>query len=107
VETAFISNPEEEARLKSESHRDNLASAILAGIRTYFYTNPPADTQIAMELKRSPAAQVNYVISRGDTLSEIAQRYNVSVTEIKSANRMSGNTVLVGQTLRIPLLTGT
>jgi N-acetylmuramoyl-L-alanine amidase len=105
VETAFISNPAEEAKLKSESHRANLANAILAGIRTYFYTNPPPDTQIAMNLQRGPAPQVDYVISRGDTLSEIAARYNVSVGAIKSANNLSGNTVRVGQTLRIPVLT--
>ena len=107
VETAFISNPAEEAKLKSESHRANLASAILAGIRTYFYSNPPPDTQIAMNLKRSPTPQIDYVISRGDTLSEIAARYNVSVSAIKSANNLSGNTVQVGQTLRIPVVTGT
>lgn len=107
VETAFISNPAEEAKLKSQSHRDNLANAILAGIRTYFYTNPPPDTQIAMNLRRLPAAQVDYVISRGDTLSEIAARYNVSVSELKSVNKMSSNTVRVGQTLRIPVVTGT
>jgi N-acetylmuramoyl-L-alanine amidase len=107
VETAFISNPAEEAKLKSESHRANLANAILAGIRTYFYANPPRDTQIAMNLGRSPTPQVDYIISRGDTLSEIAARYNVSLTELKSANKLSGNTVRVGQTLRIPVVTGT
>jgi N-acetylmuramoyl-L-alanine amidase len=107
VETAFISNPAEEAKLKSESHRDKLANAILAGIRTYFYTNPPPDTRIAMNLRQSPSPQVDYVISRGDTLSEIAARYNTSVTAIKTANNLSGNTVRVGQTLRIPVLTGT
>lgn len=105
VETAFISNPAEEAKLRSESHRANLANAILAGIRTYFYTNPPPDTRIAMNLKDMPTPQVDYVISRGDTLSEIAARYNVSVTALKSANNLSGNTVRVGQTLRIPVLT--
>ncbi|HWM29474.1 MAG TPA: N-acetylmuramoyl-L-alanine amidase [Woeseiaceae bacterium] len=107
VETAFISNPAEETKLKSESHRESLANAILTGIRTYFYTNPPPDTQIAMDLRRSPTAAVRYVISSGDTLSEIAQRYNVSITEIRSVNRMSGDTVQVGQTLTIPVLTGT
>lgn len=107
VETAFISNPAEEAKLKSDSHRTNLANAILAGIRTYFYANPPPDTQIAMILRGSPTPQVDYVISRGDTLSEIAARYNVSVTALKTTNNLSSNTVRVGQTLRIPVVTGT
>jgi N-acetylmuramoyl-L-alanine amidase len=107
VETAYISNPDEEQKLKSGSHQIRLANAILAGIRNYFYTNPPPDTQIAMNLRRSPAEPLSYVISRGDTLSEIAERYNVSMTAIKAANHMSGNQVRVGQKLRIPAYAGT
>jgi N-acetylmuramoyl-L-alanine amidase len=106
VETAFISNPAEEEKLRSQSHRDDLSNAVLAGIRKYFYTNPPPDTQIAMEVKRLPAGEVNYVIARGDTLSEIAARYNVSISAIRQANRMSSDTVRIGQKLRIPLLAG-
>jgi N-acetylmuramoyl-L-alanine amidase len=41
VETAFISNPEEEARLNSESHQNALADALLKGIVKYFAANPP------------------------------------------------------------------
>jgi N-acetylmuramoyl-L-alanine amidase len=41
VETAFISNPEEEAKLKSGDYREQLADAILRGIRSYFAKNPP------------------------------------------------------------------
>lgn len=104
VETAFISNPSEESKLKSESHRAKLANAILAGIRTYFYLHPPPDTQLAMDLRQSPAGQVNYVISSGDTLSEIAERYNVSLSVLKTTNQLSDDTLRVGQTLRIPLL---
>jgi N-acetylmuramoyl-L-alanine amidase len=104
VETAFISNPSEESKLKSESHRERLANAILAGIRTYFYLHPPPDTQLAMDLRQSPARQVNYVISSGDTLSEIAERYNVSMSVLKSTNQLSDDTLRVGQTLLIPLL---
>ena len=41
VETAFISNPEEEVRLKSESYQNSLADALLKGIVKYFSQNPP------------------------------------------------------------------
>ena len=41
VETAFISNPEEEKRLNDEGYQDKLARAILAGIRDYFTKHPP------------------------------------------------------------------
>jgi N-acetylmuramoyl-L-alanine amidase len=41
VETAFISNPEEEAKLKDDSYKDQLADAITSGIKRYFAANPP------------------------------------------------------------------
>jgi N-acetylmuramoyl-L-alanine amidase len=41
VETAFISNPEEEKRLNDEHYQDKLARAILDGIRDYFAKHPP------------------------------------------------------------------
>ncbi|WP_321928060.1 N-acetylmuramoyl-L-alanine amidase [Paraburkholderia guartelaensis] len=41
VETAFISNPEEETKLNDDAYRDKMANAILKGIRRYFAANPP------------------------------------------------------------------
>jgi len=41
VETAFISNPEEERRLKDSGYQDKLAAAILGGIKRYLSNNPP------------------------------------------------------------------
>jgi N-acetylmuramoyl-L-alanine amidase len=41
VETAFISNPEEEKRLNDEEYQDKLAMAIVSGIKRYFDKNPP------------------------------------------------------------------
>ncbi|WP_090962457.1 N-acetylmuramoyl-L-alanine amidase [Nitrosospira sp. Nsp18] len=41
VETAFISNPDEEKKLKDTAYQDKLADAILAGIKRYFANNPP------------------------------------------------------------------
>jgi N-acetylmuramoyl-L-alanine amidase len=41
VETAFISNPEEEAKLRDKAYRDRLADALAKGIRRYFARNPP------------------------------------------------------------------
>jgi len=40
IETAFISNPEEEKRLKDEAYQNKLVDAIVAGIRDYFEQNP-------------------------------------------------------------------
>jgi N-acetylmuramoyl-L-alanine amidase len=41
VETAFISNPDEEQRLRSPAHQNALADALLKGIVKYFSQNPP------------------------------------------------------------------
>jgi N-acetylmuramoyl-L-alanine amidase len=41
VETAFISNPEEEMRLRSDGYQEELADAIMRGIHRYFAKNPP------------------------------------------------------------------
>ncbi|MBB2932483.1 N-acetylmuramoyl-L-alanine amidase [Paraburkholderia silvatlantica] len=41
VETAFISNPEEESKLNDDAYRDKMANAILKGIKRYFAANPP------------------------------------------------------------------
>ena len=41
VETAFISNPDEEARLRSDAYQEQLADAIMRGINRYFQKNPP------------------------------------------------------------------
>jgi len=48
VETAFISNPEEEKRLNDEAYQDQLARAILSGIRRYLAKHPPRPSPIAL-----------------------------------------------------------
>ena len=106
VETAFISNPDEEKKLRDRGYQGRLSNSILAGIRNYFYTNPPPDTQIAMDLRRQPTRQVRHVVTRGDTVSEIAARYNVSSADIRRANKLSSDKIRIGQTLSIPIFSG-
>jgi N-acetylmuramoyl-L-alanine amidase len=48
VETAYISNPEEEMRLRVPAHQAKLAAAIHDGLREYFYADPPVGTRIAL-----------------------------------------------------------
>lgn len=47
VETAFISNPVEEARLADPKHQSRIADAVLGGVRDYFYTNTPPGSRVA------------------------------------------------------------
>jgi len=48
VETAFISNPEEEKRLNEDAYQDQLARAILGGIKRYLAKNPPRPSPVAL-----------------------------------------------------------
>ncbi len=99
VETGFISNPEESRLLASSDYQKKMARAIHAGIREWFLAHPPSGTLIAWQ-KQQQGQQ--YVIARGDTLSGIAQRFNVSLADLKIRNGISGEKILVGQKLLIP-----
>jgi N-acetylmuramoyl-L-alanine amidase len=58
IETAYISNPAEEMRLRSVAHQAKLAAAIHHGLRDYFYSDPPAGTRIAQMARREPRAEL-------------------------------------------------
>ena len=106
VELNYISNPTEEKKLTDRAQQNKLAEAITSGVRKYFYMNPPVDSRIAMDTRRTPTRSVRHVIERGDTLSELAERYNVSMSAIRNANKISGNNIRIGQTLQIPIFAG-
>lgn len=106
VETAFISNPQEERRLRDARHQQKLADAIMDGIRAYFSKRRPALPQQLARQEDAPAHR--HVIARGDTLSGIAQQYGVSQHSLRSANAtLNTDTLKVGQVLKIPLDTRT
>ncbi len=97
VETAFISNPKEEKRLKSPGHQKKLAQAIIKGARSYFEQRPPAGTWFAQRRKVR-----THVVSRGETLSAIAQQYQISLRKLKQYNRLKNDRIAVGEVLKIP-----
>jgi N-acetylmuramoyl-L-alanine amidase len=101
VETAFISNLEEEQRLREARYQEQLAAAVMSGIREYFYVNPPPGTWIARNRARGGGPR-EIVIARGDTLSGIASRYNVSVPVLRRHNGLTNDNIRVGQVLTIP-----
>ena len=95
VETAYISNPGEERSLLNRRHQEKLASAILSGVRSYFHDRPPAGTLLA-------AHERTHIISRGDTLSGIAEQYQVSLDSLRDSNSLTSDVIRVGQVLTIP-----
>lgn len=98
IETAFISNPQEEKKLLSEKHRNNMANAILVGLRGYFRDFAPEGTLLASS---------KHIIERGETLSTIAQQYRVSADTLRKYNGLKGDLVRIGQTISIPRSSGT
>lgn len=97
VETAFISNPQEEARLKDPVHQARLAKAMATGIEQHFHNQPPPGTWIANHRRPS-----RHIVSRGDTLGAIANHYQTSVSSLRQANGLRSDNILVGTVLVIP-----
>ena len=99
IETGFISNPQEAERLATPAYQDKMARAIRRGIQSWFARQPPPGTLLAWQREQGGR---EVTIAAGDTLSQIAEQYGVSVAEIKSTNGLSRDVIYVGQTLVIP-----
>lgn len=124
VETGFISNPKEEGLLRSAAYQRKLANAILSGVDGYFKQYPIPGTIYAKDsyssdrvikslnrkilsatVKKSYQKKTGlkrHKVVRGDTLSGISKRYQVSVIAIKRANKMKNNTLHLGKVISIP-----
>ncbi|AAZ25558.1 N-acetylmuramoyl-L-alanine amidase [Colwellia psychrerythraea] len=96
VETGFISNHKEEKNLTWSKHQQRLANAIHGGIKKHFLAHP---------LTGSYFASVGYKkhkVRSGESLSVLAKRYNISMSKLKSINKLKTNSLRIGQTLKIP-----
>ena len=104
VETGFISNPKEASKLSTVAHQQALARSITTGVRQFFEQNPPPGTYIAMlrDQGKIAAGPREHVVSSGESLALIAQRYQVSLSALRSANALRSDVIKVGQTLSIP-----
>jgi len=96
IETGFISNHKEERNLNNSNHQQKLAKAIFTAIDKFFTRNPP-DGSLYAATKRK-----EHKVTRGESLSVVAQRYKVSIGQLKKANNLTSNIVRIGQTLTIP-----
>ena len=96
VESGFITNPEDAARLKGKAGRRMIARSIFLGIHNYFKQEPISNTTIEMN-----PDMVLYEIQKGDVLSEISIRFGVSVDSIIKLNNLNGQPIFPGQILKI------
>ncbi|MGH8352826.1 MAG: N-acetylmuramoyl-L-alanine amidase [Pseudomonas sp.] len=104
VETGFISNPGEAQKLASGGHQQALARSIHGGVRQFFQQSPPPGTYIAWlrdSGKIAPGPR-EHVVSSGESLALIAQRYRVALGALRSANALKSDAIRIGQVLSIP-----
>lgn len=104
VETGFISNPDEERKLRTRAYQKKMARAIFNGIKAFFWSQPPAYTLIDQKKNgtKSVASEKTYRVVKGDSLSRIASRHGVSIAKLRKANGLKGDNIRIGQTLQIP-----
>ena len=103
IETGYLTNPDEARRLNTSAFQQKLARGIAQGVMNYFYEAPPQGSLVAWQKANGIVPKPGtYRVKRGDSLSVIAQRYNVSLAALKAVNSISSNTIHVGQELTIP-----
>jgi N-acetylmuramoyl-L-alanine amidase len=92
VEAAFISNPDEEKRLRTGGYQNKLADSLLEGILDYFRDYPPPGTRFARqpgEARDDATSDArDHRIGQGETLAQIARRYNLSVAALSRTHRL-------------------
>ena len=88
VETAFISNPQEEKKLRSKDYQQKLALALTASVKRYFVANAPNGTFLAAR---------QHTFERGNTLSRIAQHHRVSPHRLRVLNGFSDDSLVTSR----------
>ena len=102
IETGFLSNRSDAKRLSISREQEKIAAAIFEGIKRYFEKSPPANTFVAWR-KQNADQRMIIEVKRGDTLSEIAARYGLSLQALKELNELETNVIHLGQKLEVPV----
>jgi len=95
VETAFLSNPQEERRLRDPVFRGILAQSISDAVLAHFVQAPPSD---------SLWSSARHAISPGETLTDLARRYGVRPEVLRLANGLVSAQLPAHGYLRVPIL---
>jgi N-acetylmuramoyl-L-alanine amidase len=102
VETGFISNPAEAAKLRTRFHQERMAKAIFSGVKSYLTAHPPTGSFLAWKSQENTKAMATYTIVSGDTLSGIASVHRVTAEQLKIFNGLITDRLKIGQLLKIP-----
>ncbi len=91
VEYGFIDNPEDLAKIQN-NYKEYVDAVVDAVIATYEGETIPS----------LPGSGNYYVVQNGDSLWKIANKYGITVNELKSLNGLTSNNLTVGQILEVP-----
>lgn len=96
IEYGFIDNPNDQRKL--QNNLLDYVEGVVEAVSNYIGINyvPPGGVV--------PDTDGLYTVKRGDTLYSIARQYNTTVDNLKSLNRLTSNTLSIGQTLIVPTL---
>jgi N-acetylmuramoyl-L-alanine amidase len=103
VETAFISNPTEEKKLRTRDFQQALARGIFAGVKRYLARSAPLTPTVVANAasERGTANPNEHVVRPGETLAAIARQHNIHIEALRFLNNLGEKDPPVGARLRL------
>ncbi len=102
IETGFITTPADARLLTSKLYQHRFARSIESGITSYLNKYPPAGTLLVKSRESMKKSALTYKVKQGDTLSKIAQHFNLSVKTLQAINNLDSSAdIYVEQVLKI------
>jgi N-acetylmuramoyl-L-alanine amidase len=86
VETAFISNPAEERKLRDPDHQKQLAEAVMGGLKNYFESTPPPGTWFAAQAARRNGNDAELASSKPANVDKTPATKSASTSRVKLAS---------------------
>lgn len=108
IETGFITNLDEEKKLRTTRYQKKIANAIYRALGEYYDQTPYynqasySSPRVALSPGSSAVKTQRHKVKRGDSLSSIALKYGTTVAELKRFNKLPNNIAVLGQRLRLP-----
>lgn len=105
IETGFLSNSYEEIQLNQPNYQKQIAYCIYQGIESYYkkYAVQRYQSRVESALRSGSIKPAIHVVKKGESLSVIAQKYKVSVNDLKRVNGLKSDSIRINQKLILPM----